>query len=125
MIIYVTPTVLPTTQQTSGQTSTNPTANSNSYEEWATGQPKDSHGILCSAEPSVSRCKYECSVVDYWVDDHLRIFDKHLEEYKLHLNIYGPDSENTKIWEDAVIKDYNMIYDECKNSPKFSLPYPL
>lgn len=120
------PTPIPATAKFTFQLPT-PTQKSGEqlYDEWAATQPKDSFGNICSAGPAVSHCKYECSVVDFWVDDHLSILNNHLQEYKLRLDIYGPESSNAKIWEDAVMNVYNMIYDECINSPIFHPSDPI
>jgi len=93
------------------------------YEKWSATQPKDSKGVLCTNPES--RCKHECNIGDFWIDELVRILDNHLWEYQMHLEIYGSDSDNTKIWEDAVVSTYNMIYDECKDSPLYSPQNPL
>lgn len=118
----INPTIPPTYQQNNIQSPTTSTSDGG-YDEWSANQPKDSKGVLCINTDS--RCKYECSVSDYWVDDHLRILNNHIQEYNLRLSIYEPNSSNVKIWEDAVVQVYNMIYDECKNSPKYSPQNPI
>jgi hypothetical protein len=108
----------------STELSTLPNLENTEKETWLfESEPKDSQGVYCS-NPN-SRCKYECSVADFWVDDYYRILNNHLAEYQLHLEIYGPDSENTKIWADAVMKTYNTLYDYCINSPIFHPQKPL
>lgn len=104
-------------------TQSNNASDYSEYEEWSASQPKDSRGVLCALPDS--RCKYECSVADYWVDDHLKILNNHFREYLIRLEIYEPDSNNVKIWEDAVMDVYNMIYDECKDSPIYNPQNPL
>lgn len=92
-------------------------------EDWVDNRPRDSHGNVCAY--GGSHCKYECSISDSSVDDLLRILNNHLWEYQKRLKFYGSDSSKTKIWEDAVMKTYNMIYEECKDSPIYNPQDPL
>ena len=93
-------------------------SNGSGYEEGAAKQPRDSHGNICGYG---SYCKYECSVIDFWVDDHLRILNNHLQEYLRCKSI----KTDCSVWEDAVMKMYNTIYEECKDSPIYNPQNPL
>lgn len=116
------PTPLPSNnnqQLNNGQSRSDNTLGNGGYEDWSATQPKDSRGVLCTNPDS--RCKYECSVGDFYVDDQLRILNNHLQESLSCKKI----KTDCHIWEDAVMNVYNMIYEECKNSPKYNPQNPL
>lgn len=107
------------------QTNQNPQPTSGSssetYEEWAAKQPRDSQGNMCGIGLPQARCKYECSVGDSYVDDGIRVMNNHIRE----LQSCQSYSTDCKIWEDAVMSTYNMVYDWCINSPIFHPQNPL